>query len=420
MPAASSRRVFFQQVAAGAGGLALLALAACQRVASETPQSAAIPSIGSHPTDDPSPAPSPTPNSQEHTVTNTSRARQTYAMMVKRFNVPKTGLFFEHVEAQADDKAVSYLWPYSAVISGVNALARIAKGGKEYYEELKLRLDGLNAYYDKYSTPTAYDSYIKSAGGGDKFYDDNEWLGLEFLDAYRTLHAQAYLDQSKEMFRFATSGWSVDLGGGIYWKQNDTSTRNTCSNGPAAVLALGLYQETKDASYLEWAKKIMQWLEPLKSPDSGIYWDHITQDGMIDKRAYTYNVGTPLQAYALLYDITKEAAYLDQARALAAAGYAFFAKEDGNGERIYPATPWFNAVLLRGYIALYEVDPAGDLQYIQSMQKNLDYAWDNARSTDGSFSNDWTGKSGMTSNVRALIDQGAMVELYARLTEFKD
>lgn len=420
MAKALSRRAFIRRVAGGVGGMALLSLVGCQPAPTEALQTTSKTSPRGKLTSEPLTTPTFIPTLQEHAVTNTSRARQTYAMLVRRFKVADTGLFFEHVEAQADDRAVAYLWPYSAVISGVNALARLPQVGETYYDELKLRLDGLKAYYDQYSDPTAYDSYIKSGGGGDKFYDDNEWLGLEFLDAYRTLHLPVYLDQAKEMFRFAISGWSEELGGGIYWKQNDKSTRNTCSNGPAAVLALCLYQETKDVSYLDWAKKIMQWLKPLKSPDTGVYWDHITQDGMIDKRTYTYNIGTPLHANVLLYAITGEADYLEEARALAAAGYTFFARDDSSGERIYPETPWFNAVLLRGYIALFEVDPTRDPQYIHSMQKSLDYAWEHARAADGSFSNDWTGRSGMTSNVRALIDQGAMVELYARLAEFRD
>lgn len=52
--------------------------------------------------------------------------------------------------------------------------------------------------------------------------------------------------------------------------------------------------------------------------------------------------------------------------------------------------------------------------------KNVDYAWENAFAKDGDFSNDCTGKSGVTSDTHALIDQGAMTEINARLIQFQE
>ena len=87
------------------------------------------------------------------------------------------------------------------------------------------------------------------------------------------------------------------------------------------------------------------------------------------------------------------------------------------GQRILPDTPWFNAVLLRGYLALYQVDPAHDPLYLQNMKANLEYAWKHARAADSSFSPDWTGRKDLSNNVRWLLDQAAMVELYALLAD---
>ena len=122
-----------------------------------------------------------------------------------------------------------------------------------------------------------------------------------------------------------------------------------------------------------------------------------------------------IHSYALLYAITGDSQYLETARRLAEASYQHFATpEPTYGRRFYPATPWFNAVLLRGYLALFAVDPAQDRTYLDSFSMNLDFAWENARGADGLFSSDMSGRSGIKDG-RRVLDQAAMVELFASL-----
>lgn len=344
------------------------------------------------------------------------RAELTCNTMIKRFRVKDTNYFYERVKALPTDRKVSELWPYSGVVSAYNALAAHPVFGERYYQALREVLAGLEAYYDSSEQPAGYDSYILADGGAQKYYDDNEWLGIEFIRAYRLLKDAQYLEKAAEMFRYAISGWSEDMGGGIYWREKDFDTKNTCSNGPAAVLALLLYEETREALYMEWAIKILEWLKPLKSPTLGVYWDAVKLDGSIDERLFTYNIGTPIHAYALLYKITKGKQYLDEACALSEAGYHYFGQLDSkSGKKILPNTPWFNVVLLRGLIELYQVDPSHNPLYLDFLKDNLEHAWDHARAGDQSFTPDWTGLTDLDSDVRWLLDQAAMVELYALL-----
>jgi hypothetical protein len=68
-----------------------------------------------------------------------------------------------------------------------------------------------------------------------------------------------------------------------------------------------------------------------------------------------------IQANVLLYEVTKDKRYIDEARGLSRASLdRFFI--NGNFRGIY----WFNAVLLRGYEELYRVDK--DTQYLEAMQ----------------------------------------------------
>lgn len=361
-------------------------------------------------------------NMQQSNVTtdNVVRAEETYQSLMKYFYVSEYNLFHEHEALLPEDKAFSDLWPYSGVISAVNALAKMPDGEK-YHADLVRVLSGLEQFFDERARVPGYDSYVREFGGGQKYYDDNEWLGLDFIEAYRTLGDPAYLEKAKVTFDFAISGWSDDLDGGIYWRENDKSTKNTCSNGPAAVLALKLYQETGEQQYLDWGIRILEWVKKLQAP-SGVYWDNVAENGVIDFRTFTYNTGTIIHANALLYQITDEQSYLDEARAVADASLSHFLRDIPNSDtQLYPATPWFNAVLFRGYLALYEADPKHDPRYIESFKTNLDYAWEHARGPLGFFNPDWAGDESTArgSNGKEghywLLDQAAMVELYALL-----
>lgn len=349
-------------------------------------------------------------------LTYQQKAELTYEALTKNFYRNDQKLYLEHVVLAPGDKDFSYLWPYSGVLSAVNALATMP--GADYKAELRRVLTGLEQYWNDHSKPPAYDSYVVKFGGDRKFYDDNEWLGLDFIEAYHTLGDSQYLHKAQATFDFAISGWSNDFGGGIYWRENDPETKNTCSNGPAAVLALNLYQETHDQKYLDWAMKILDWVKQLKAP-GGVYWDHIKLGGEIDYRTYTYNTGTIIHADALLYQITGDKNYLSEAQALAQASYDNFTTKDArSGLAFYPNTPWFNVVLFKGYLALYQADPGHDRRYIDSMRTNLDWAWEHARDEKGLFSLDWTGQSGVTNPGKWLLDQAPIVEFYALFTRF--
>jgi hypothetical protein len=345
------------------------------------------------------------------------RAELTCKMLENRFRLPGTSYYYERVQPLPTDRKVSELWPYSGVVSAYNALAAHPLFGSRFQEPLRRVLAGLEAYYDV----TAYDSYILAEGGAQKYFDDNEWLGIEFIRAYRTLKDATLLQKAVAMFSYAVSGWSEAMGGGIYWRENDPDTKNTCSNGPAAVLGLLLYEETHDPVYLDWVIKILDWVEQLRSPLLGVYLDAIKLDGAIDERTFTYNSGTPLHANALLFKITGNVQYLQKATDLAEASYLHFGHiQPSFNQRILPNTPWFNAVLFRGYLEFFKVDPAHNPIYLHFFKSNLDYAWNHARAADQTFSPDWSGQTDLDNPIRWLLDQAAMVELFALLDDSAD
>ena len=58
---------------------------------------------------------------------------------------------------------------------------------RQEYQQLleKQVLPGLEEYFDTERTPVAYSSYIRTTPTSDRFYDDNIWVGIDFIDIYQ-------------------------------------------------------------------------------------------------------------------------------------------------------------------------------------------------------------------------------------------
>ena len=308
----------------------------------------------------------------------------------------------------------SYLWPYSGVLSAVTVLA---VNDSTYCGLLENRvLPGVEEYFDTLRRPSAYSSYIVSEAPADRFYDDNIWLGIDFTDLYSVFGKKAYLQKAETIWKFIESGTDTELGGGVYWCEQKKESKNACSNAPAAVFALKLYQATGDAAYLEAGQNLYRWTRrTLRDAGDGLYYDNLSVDGKLDRRKFAYNSGQMMQAAVLLYRITGKKKYLSEARELAAACSARFfeAGTPGTGEPervLKDGNIWFSAVMLRGFLELAEV--TGDDRYIRDFEESMDWFWESRRDSDGLF--DFDGKNGG----RHLLAQAAMAEIFARLAYY--
>lgn len=314
----------------------------------------------------------------------------------------------------------SYLWPFSGSLSAYTILLE-----KNDDATIKSQIDnkillGLEQYYDK-RQPAAYASYVKFAPQSDRFYDDNIWLGIDFLDLYLHTREKKYLDKSVEIWKFVESGMDDKLGGGIYWMEQKKESKNTCSNAPAVVYLMKLYQSTQDKKYLSKAQELYTWTKThLQDPQDKVYWDNINLDGKIDKAKYPYNSGQMIQAASLLYHATQDAAYLKDAQEAAIGSYNYFfdaSKKIKSNNAEYPALKrsnnWFIAVMFRGYVELFFIDK--NKEFIDAFRANLDHAWTNMRDSDGLFGKNWHGENKPVAK-KWLLDQFALVEMYARIS----
>ena len=320
------------------------------------------------------------------------------------------------------DNEYSYVWPFSQAFSATNDMAGVRKFGSKYTDDVKDRLAGLAHYYSSkgrspnegiepnYPSPAGYDSYVDPpyGSGGDKFYDDNDWLGLDLVQWYLMSGDRSALQKAEEIFTLEVAGWDEDdshpCPGGVFWTQAPWSQdRNTVSNAPTAELGLYLYRITGDQHYFDWAKRMYDWANGCMLAPDGLYWDHIDLSGNIDKTKWSYNQGTMIGASVLFYKSTGNQEYLDRAENLADAALKYYGRQG----RLYSQPDYFNSIFFKNLLLLQEVNH--NHHYRKAMQAYADKVWDTYRDPG-------TGLFEFHSNQPVqLLEQAAMVQIYALL-----
>lgn len=339
---------------------------------------------------------------------NLERATAAYGALQEYF-LEDNGLYLEEYP-NTNDNPYSYVWPFSQAMTATIDMTALPRVGRQYRAELGSDLEALELYWNDTTTPPGYDSYVRPplGQGGDKFYDDNEWLALEFLRLYTRDGDDAYLERAKEIFELVVYGWDDDPShpcpGGVFWTQAPWSQdRNTISNAPGAQIGLHLFEITKDDEYLDWAKRMVAWTDGCMLAPNGLYWDNIKLDGSIDKTQWSYNQGMMIGAKVLLYRATGDSGYLRQAQDVARAALKYY----GGAGRYYTQPARFNAIFFKNLLLLNE--EAANPSYRKAMQNYADEVWRNVREPRTNLF-----KFEVYKPV-TLLEQAAMAQIYATL-----
>lgn len=322
-----------------------------------------------------------------------ARAESALESMNRHFAYPgQLGLYREH----AGELKPATVWPHG---QGVAAALDVAQLTGDYGQ-----VDAMMKSLSLYDKDGAYAPGI-DAIGHNRLWDDNAWVGLDFMQAYTQTGNRDYLKAAEAMFPFMLEG--VHRDGGLYWQENNPRmTRNTCGNGPAIQMALRLYMATKDAKYLEFAKNLDGFMNTKMRSPEGLYYDNLGDDGQLDKAIYSYNQGTPVGADVLWYRITGDKKYLERATQTAHAALDYL----GKGDRLWKGAPSFNAIFFRNLLALDQLAP--NPRYREALNQYLDRAWKEGRDPQtGLF--DQGGIGSYTAGKADYLDQAGMVQLYA-------
>ncbi len=315
----------------------------------------------------------------------------------------------------------AYLWGFGGALSAFNAIAHSSPSPdffKQYASKLKT---ALLQYYTPNRMPRGFACFVN--GHDERFYDDAIWVGIDLVELYMLTKDDWYLDYAEIVWDFVMSGHDNVLGGGIYWKEVPKDSKNTCSNAPAAVLGVKLYEATDDQKYLDKAKDIYAWVKNnLQDPKDNLYWDNKKLDGRVETWKFSYNSGQMLQAGVLLYNATNNDQYLYEAKLLAEASYnEFFDKHfvSGLSGEQFPIIKdghvWFNAIMIRGFIELDQIEK--NSSYMTAIKKSLVHGWNYARDTNtGLLKSNLSGRNFEHADQSGdILFQGALAEMLARL-----
>lgn len=299
------------------------------------------------------------------------------------------------------------LQPYSGVMS---AAVAIMETDPAYEKIIKSRiLPGLNKYRDSRRSPAAYASKVSTAVTSERYYDDNIWLGIDFTDLYMLTGNREYLTKAEEIWKFIESGIDNKLDGGIYWSEQNKQSKKAGSNASGAVFAAKLYLATDNQDYLDLAKGMYQWAkQSLLDETDGLYKGSMNLRREVSGEKTAGNSGQMIQAGALLYRITGRMEYIEEARRTAKACHETFFKpftdKEGRNFKTFAEDDMrMQAEMVRGMKELYHMD--GNEEYLDDVRKTLEYAWQEARTPQGLFPDDFR-----------LLNQAAMAEMFARMS----
>jgi uncharacterized protein YyaL (SSP411 family) len=332
----------------------------------------------------------------------------------REFYDEKAGLY--RPSLPPDPKALPYdfMWANGVQFS---ALVGATKHRPQRYRPiLDAFTKGLRRYWDEQAPIPGFDAYFSSPNGDDKYYDDNAWLVLGFVEAYHVTGERSYLDWAGRTQQFVWSGWDDKLGGGIYWHQQARNSKNTCSNAPTAAAALELYFCDHDADHLDRARKIYAWTRSNLQDKDGLFWDNINLNGKIGKRKWTYNTALMIRSSVGLWRATKESKYLQEARREADAALKQWVNPQTGS---FADSARFNHLLSEALLITYEA--TRDVKYLNAVRRDADFGYRYVRDPEnGGYWNQWKAENHASGERKSLIENASVARLFWLLTPYPD
>jgi hypothetical protein len=335
--------------------------------------------------------------------------------------------------------AAAHLWPLARALVATLDLAGTPPSltaGFDPDAAIAWHLAALEHYWDpSEAVPGFASDVVGSRWGGDRYYDDNAWVGLGLVQLERLRPGAGWLERAAALWRFAAAAWDrrtdVSAPGGVFWVEQGRGLgmrnhdRNTVSTAPNAQLALHLEELSgapvdpaggwpgpDPAQMCAWVDTTLSAAGDGGEEDraAGLFWDKVRGDGGIDRTLWSYNQGNMLGLNLLL-----------ARRARAAGDAAARARHLGRAEAIARRTlrhydrawesqpPAFNAICFRNLLALSGATADAQLRaHIRGVIEDYgEAAWHRRRDGRDGFR--------FSRGPGTLLDQSAMVSVFALL-----
>lgn len=305
---------------------------------------------------------------------------ETLADIKQDFWIERRGLYANEVDPDEPTRP-AYMWGAGVQLTALAAAARVDP--QQYSRQLTDYADALEQYWFAQSDVGGY-NVLPRMRSAERYYDDNAWIVLAQIEIFSVTGDRKYLDRAATTMRFVMSGEDDKLGGGIYWREKDCDTKNTCSNAPAIVGALRLYQLTEDPEYLAAAERLYDWTKSKLQDDDGLYFDNIRLDGRVDRRKFTYNTALMIRGNCLLHEVTGDDEYLALAERMAQSAAERWIDAETGAIR---DTGKFAHMLLE---ALLAVDVRkGQPSWRDVVRNSLEYVHEHTLDENGRYSSRW-------------------------------
>ncbi len=249
------------------------------------------------------------------------------------------------------------------------AAQAIVDGARVYPNELgPMIAPVINAMY-KYRSPQyhGYCAVENFNGNKDIYYDDDAQVASALITAYEVTNNKEYLDSGRDLVRFLMGGFNNEQGGigGMKWHISKDYI-NACTTAECAVAALRLARFIPSESniYVPYAEKCLNFNIDVLLDKS----DYLVRDGTqisdhgkehINGMKWTYNTGTTLTGYSLLYTFTKNPQHKEIADKLADAALdrnrSLFDRDYPDKEKRYWRDPSYFVQLLIEGLADYDL-----------------------------------------------------------------
>lgn len=239
---------------------------------------------------------------------------------------PERSGYVDYIEGDKRSGQLAFNWGVGVMLT---ALTPAAKEDPKWAERLRAYLRTVTTYWNEEGPVPGFD-VLPAPKPVDRYYDDNAWMVMALIEAAEALNEPQWNTWAERSLRYVLSGEDDKLGGGIYWKETEKASKNTCSNGPAAAACLAMYRVNRNPEYLERARRLYAWTKSrLQDPEDGLYWDNIALDGRIEKTKWSYNTALMLRSAVELHELTGEPEYLADAKRMASAAVARWIRTDG-------------------------------------------------------------------------------------------
>jgi hypothetical protein len=252
---------------------------------------------------------------------------ETIDAIQKELFLPDQHLYAEEAKPSESGTHPAFTWSVGIMLQALNAASVL---DVKYKPALQGYVEAVSSYWQTAGPVPGFD-VLPMPKSKDRYYDDNEWMVLALVSASDNLKSKHALEMAQNSFAYVMSGKDSKLGGGIYWRESDKASKNTCSNGPAAAAAIALFEKTGDRTLLETAEELYDWTkEHLRDPSDGLYWDNVSMNGRIQKWKFSYNTGLMLRTAALLYRHTKKDNYAADAKEMQASSLTHWTDANGS------------------------------------------------------------------------------------------